>query len=49
MTDRIYDGALDLIGHTPLVRLSHITGADGAEICGKLESNNIAGSVINIF
>ena len=45
MTDRIYDGALDLIGKTPLVRLSRISGDDGAEICGKLESNNIAGSV----
>jgi len=45
MTDRIYDGALDLIGHTPLVRLARITGDRGAEICGKLESNNVAGSV----
>ncbi|UCH29914.1 MAG: cysteine synthase A [Myxococcales bacterium] len=45
MTDRIYDGALDLIGRTPLVRLSRITGDKGAEICGKLESNNVAGSV----
>jgi cysteine synthase A len=45
MTDRIYDGALDLIGHTPLVRLARITGDKGAEICGKLESNNVAGSV----
>ncbi|MGB5809661.1 MAG: cysteine synthase A [Polyangiales bacterium] len=45
MTDRIYDGALDLIGHTPLVRLKHITADEGAEICGKLESNNVAGSV----
>jgi cysteine synthase A len=45
MTDRIYDGALDLIGHTPLVRLARITGDKGAEICGKLESNNVGGSV----
>jgi cysteine synthase A len=45
MTDRIYDGALDLIGHTPLVRLTRITGDKGAELCGKLESNNVAGSV----
>lgn len=45
MNDRIYDGALDLIGHTPLVRLRRITDKDGAEICGKLESNNVAGSV----
>jgi cysteine synthase A len=45
MTDGIYDGALDLIGHTPLVRLARITGDKGAEVCGKLESNNVAGSV----
>jgi cysteine synthase A len=45
MTDRLYDGALDLIGHTPLVRLARITGDKGAEVCGKLESNNVAGSV----
>ena len=45
MTDRIYDGVLDLIGHTPLVRLARITGDKGAEICGKLESSNVAGSV----
>jgi cysteine synthase A len=45
MTDRIYDGAMDLIGHTPLVRLSRISGKDGAEVCGKLESSNVAGSV----
>ncbi len=45
MTERIYDGALDLIGHTPLVRLSRITGGKGAEVCGKLESANIGGSV----
>ena len=45
MTERIYDGALDLIGHTPLVRLSRITGDRGAEVCGKLESSNVGGSV----
>ncbi len=45
MTDRIYDGALDLIGHTPLVRLARISDDNGAEICGKLESHNVAGSV----
>jgi len=45
MTDRIYDGALDLIGHTPLVRLARISDDKGAEICGKLESQNVAGSV----
>ncbi|HSN84887.1 MAG TPA: cysteine synthase A [Polyangiales bacterium] len=45
MNERIYDGALELIGHTPLVRLSRIRGDKGAELCGKLESSNIGGSV----
>ncbi len=45
MTDRIYEGALDLIGRTPLVRLPRISGKNGAEICGKLESANVGGSV----
>jgi cysteine synthase A len=45
MSDRIYDGALDLVGRTPLVRLGRISGEDGAEICGKLETHNIGGSV----
>jgi cysteine synthase A len=45
MSDRIYDGALDLVGRTPLVRLGRIYGEDGAEICGKLETHNIGGSV----
>jgi cysteine synthase A len=45
MTDRIYDGALDLIGRTPLVRLPRIAGSNVAEICGKLESANVGGSV----
>lgn len=45
MTDRIYDGALDLIGRTPLVRLPRISGDNAAEICGKLESANVGGSV----
>ena len=45
MTDHIYDGALDLIGDTPLVRLSRITGGKGAELCGKLEAHNVGGSV----
>lgn len=45
MSHRIYDGALDLIGGTPLVRLERISDGQGAEICGKLESQNVAGSV----
>lgn len=45
MDDRIYDGLIDLIGHTPLVRLGRLSPSRGAEVCGKLERNNAAGSV----
>lgn len=45
MTDRIYDGVLELVGRTPLVRLLRIRPENGAEICVKLESRNPAGSV----
>ena len=41
----IADSVLDLIGETPMVRLSRIAPADGAEIVGKLESLNPGGSV----
>ncbi len=36
---------LELIGNTPLVRLAKIAPAGGAEVCGKLENLNPAGSV----
>lgn len=45
MDDRIYDGVLDLVGKTPLVRLPRLSPKRGAEICAKLERNNPAGSV----
>ncbi len=45
MTDRIYDGALDLIGRTPLVRLRKLGPEGGAEILAKVESDNPGGSV----
>ncbi len=45
MTDRIYDGALDLVGHTPLVRLRKLAPESGAEVVAKLESKNPGGSV----
>jgi cysteine synthase A len=41
----IADSVLDLIGDTPLVRLSRISPEGGAEILGKMESLNPAGSV----
>ena len=41
----IADSVLDLIGGTPMVRLSRIVPEGSAEIVGKLESLNPAGSV----
>ena len=41
----IADSVLDLIGNTPMVRLSRITPAGSAEVLGKMESLNPAGSV----
>jgi len=43
--DRIADSVLDLIGNTPLVRLRRVSPPGGAEVLGKLESQNPAGSV----
>lgn len=45
MDDRIYDGVLDLVGRTPLLRLPRLSPKNAAEICAKLERNNPAGSV----
>jgi len=45
MDDRIHDGVLELVGRTPLVRLARLSPEGGAEVCGKLESANPAGSV----
>ena len=42
---QIADSVLDLVGATPLVRLQRISPPGGAEILGKLESRNPAGSV----
>src|SRR3954467_7930088 len=35
----------DLVGGTPMVRLTRIAPESGAELCGKLEAYNPAGSV----
>lgn len=40
-----YDSILDLIGNTPLIRLSRITGGVRTPIYGKAEFNNPGGSV----
>ena len=41
----IYNSALDLIGHTPLIRLGRINEVSGVDLLGKLESENPGGSV----
>jgi cysteine synthase A len=41
----IADSVLDLVGATPLVRLSRVIPQGAAEVLGKLESRNPAGSV----
>ncbi len=45
MGSRIADSVLNLIGHTPIVRLHRLVGPKAAEIVGKLESLNPGGSV----
>lgn len=42
---KIADSVLDLIGNTPLVKLTKVTEGCGAEIVAKLESSNPANSV----
>lgn len=45
MSETIYDGALSLVGRTPLVRLRRLSPEGGAEVCAKLEAWNPGGSV----
>lgn len=45
MDDRIYDGIIELIGRTPLVRLRALSPKGGAEVVAKLESAGPGGSV----
>jgi len=41
----IADSIVDLVGHTPMVRLRKASALSGAEIVGKLEARNPGGSV----
>jgi cysteine synthase A len=43
--EEIADSVLDVIGNTPIVRLHRLVPAGAAEVLGKLESMNPAGSV----
>ena len=45
MGQKIADSVLDLVGKTPMVRLNRVVPAGWAEVVGKLESLNPAGSV----
>jgi cysteine synthase A len=45
MGQKIADSVLDLVGKTPMVRLNRVVPAGSAEVVGKLESLNPAGSV----
>lgn len=45
MRKKVHDSVLDIIGNTPMVKLSKITGMNDANVYGKLESFNPAGSV----
>src|SRR6266498_3960660 len=44
-TRAIPDNLADLVGNTPLVRLTRVAPGCGAELIGKLEAHNPAGSV----
>ena len=41
----ISDNILDVIGHTPLIRLNNMTDEDSAEILVKFEGLNVGGSI----
>jgi cysteine synthase A len=45
MGQKIANSVLDLVGKTPMVRLNRVVPAGSAEVVGKLESVNPAGSV----
>lgn len=41
----VYDNILAAMGHTPLIRLNHMTEADSAEVLVKFEGLNVGGSI----
>src|SRR3989475_10060973 len=45
MPNSVARSPLELIGHTPVVRLNRLPGKDDAEVWAKLESFNPGGSV----
>ncbi|MEK7248691.1 MAG: cysteine synthase A [Chloroflexota bacterium] len=45
MANKIADNVLELVGNTPMVRLNRVVPSGSAEVVGKMESLNPAGSV----
>ena len=41
----IFNNILEAVGHTPLIRLNHLTGPDDAQVLVKYEGLNIGGSI----
>jgi cysteine synthase A len=41
----VYDNVLDAMGHTPVIRLNHMTEEDSAEVLVKYEGLNVGGSI----
>lgn len=41
----MYSTILEAVGHTPLIRLNHLTGPQDAEVLVKFEGVNIGGSI----
>lgn len=41
----IYNNILEAVGHTPMIRLSRMTGADHAQVLVKYEGLNVGGSI----
>ncbi len=41
----VYDNILMAVGHTPMIRLRHMTGPDAAEVLVKYEGLNVGGSI----
>lgn len=41
----VYNNILEAVGHTPMVRLNHMTDEDSAEILVKFEALNVGGSI----
>ena len=41
----VYDNILMAVGHTPMIRLAHMTGPDDADVLVKYEGLNVGGSI----